>query len=124
MTCNNKILTKPLNSSVTRVVFLFFLINVSYLHYANSHAGKRFGSRSPVMDVKEQKEEKLKKRPEAYKQNKAIKKKKKYTDLEPEVRKKLCAQKRKKYLNMLPDQKKARLEQVDATHHAKNPLRW
>ena len=66
------------------------------------------------MDVKEQKEEKLKKRHEAYKQNKAIKKKKKSADLEPELRKKLCEQKRQKYTNMLPEQKKVRLEQIIA----------
>ena len=55
---------------------------------------KRDRERYAEMTDKE-KEEKLKNYREAYKQNKANKKKKKYADLELEVRKKLCAQKRK-----------------------------
>ena len=62
----------------------------------------------------EERQKKLKKRREAYKRNKIIKKTRKHADLEPEERKKLCAQKRQKYTNMQPEQKKARLEQIIA----------
>ena len=60
----------------------------------------------------EKKQERLKKRREAYKKNKAIIDTKKYADLTPEQMSKKCAQKRQKYANLQQDQKRARLLQI------------
>ena len=68
----------------------------------------------------EEKQEKLKKRCEAYKQNKTIRNTKKYADLEPEQRTIQCAQKRQKYANMQPEEKQARLQQITATREIKS----
>jgi hypothetical protein len=42
----------------------------------------------------DEKQEKLKRRRETYQQNKKLKEAKKYAELEPEERKKICAQER------------------------------
>ena len=108
----------------------------------NSHTDKQFGTRYPIIDVKEQrrkkdrdryarmtneeKQEKLKRRHEAYKQKKTTKDstqlqkikctqgRKKYADLEPEQKTKKCTREKQKYTNMQPEQKKARIEQITA----------
>ena len=107
----------------------------------NSHAHKQFGTQYPIIDVNEQrrrkdrdryaqmtneeKQEKLKRRREAYRWNKTFKEstqlqkkgtqgRKKYADLEPEQKIKKCARERQKYANMQPEQRKARIEQITA----------
>ncbi|KAM0848546.1 hypothetical protein ACQ4PT_054297 [Festuca glaucescens] len=99
------------------------------------YPGKSFGSEIQVMDAKEErrkrdreryarmtneeKQEKLKQRREAYKQNKTIKEPKKQANIEAEQSTKKCKQKRQRYANMEPEQKKARIEQIIAKKELK-----
>ena len=107
----------------------------------NTDADEEFGTQSPIIDVKEQrrkkdrdryarmtneeKQEKLKRRREAYQQSKTIRDltqlpkkctwgRKKYADLKPEQKTKKCVREKQKYANMQPEQKKARIEQIIA----------
>jgi hypothetical protein len=70
----------------------------------------------------DEKQEKLKRRRETYQQNKKLKEPKKYAELEPEERKKICAQERQRYADKQPEQKKARVEQITANKVLKRSM--
>ena len=99
----------------------------------NTDADEKFGTQSPIIDVKEQrrkkdrdryarmtneeKQEKLKRRREAYQQSKTIKDltqlhkkctrgRKKYADIKPEQKTKKYVREKQKYANMQLEQKK------------------